>query len=107
MYNERAFNCEIDGIKFLSLSMAGRLLITLDTPKSQITYAALDEASGDSHMGMNSIDATLEEAERITKIIITHCTERLEKGETFADIFKTGEVGFAGHNFGKKAEQPA
>lgn len=101
MHKERAFNCQIGDIKFLSLSMAGRLIITLDTPKSQISYIALDEETGDSKMGVKSIDATLQEAKRITESFITECKSRFEKEEKFADIFKTGEVGFAGHTFGK------
>jgi hypothetical protein len=113
MYEERAFNCPIEDIKFLSLSMAGRLMITLDTPNSQITFKGIDEKEGDSRMGTNSIDASINEAERITNAVIESCNKRFEKGETFADIFQIGKVEFAGQSFGKKpkkakkAEQPA
>ncbi|MFA7717919.1 MAG: hypothetical protein WC875_04345 [Candidatus Absconditabacterales bacterium] len=107
MYKERAFNCQVGDIKFLSLSMAGRLLITLDTPTTQISYMAVDEEKCDSRMGVNSIEATLEEAKTITESFISSCTKRFNGGEKFSDIFKTGEVGFAGHAFGKKAEQSA
>lgn len=111
MYKERAFDMPIEGISFRSLSMAGRLMITLDTPNAQITYIAVDEEKGDSRMGVNSIDGTLWEAEEITRKVISICTQRFEKGESFADIFKIGKVGFAGRSFGtdnkeKKSEQP-
>lgn len=101
MYPERAFNSQIGNIKFLSLSMAGRLLITLDTPNAQISYIALDEETGDSHMGIQSIDGTLVEVKKITETFITECKNRFEKGEKFTDIFHTGKVGFVGQTFGQ------
>lgn len=101
MYKERSFNCEFGSVKFLSVSLAGRLLITLDTPQSQISFMALDEEKGDSRMGVNSIDATLNEAKRITEEIISIVTKEFESGKTFTDIFKTGKVIFAGQEFGK------
>ena len=101
MYLERAFNIEIEGIKFLSLSTAGRLLITLDTPTMQISYIATDEENGDSRMGVNSIEGTIAEAKEITEKFIASCEKLFGEGKTFHDIFKTGKVGFAGHTFGK------
>lgn len=101
MYKERAFNCQIGDIKFLSLSMAGRLMITLDTPKSQISYIGLDEETGDSKMGIKSIDGTLQEIRRITEKFIASCEKLFNEGKTFSDIFKVGQVGFAGQTFGK------
>lgn len=102
MYKERSFNCDIGSVKFLSVSMAGRLLITLDTTKSQISFMALDEKEGDSRMGVNSIDSTLNEAKRITEEVISIVTKEFESGKTFTEIFKIGKVVFAGHEFGKE-----
>jgi hypothetical protein len=77
-------------------------LITLDTPTAQISYKAADEKMGDSCMGVNSIEGTLKEADDITEKFIASCDKLFNKGKTFQEIFKAGEVGFAGHTFGKK-----
>ena len=105
MYTERAFNFEIDeNIKFLSFSCAGRLIITLDTKHDQISYIALDEKEVDWNMGVKSIDATLDRAEEITDKVILKCLEKFEEGKNFKEVFKIGQIGFAGHVFGTPAE---
>jgi len=105
MYKERAFNFTIDeNVTFLLFSCAGRLIITLDTEHDQISYIALDEKEGDCHMGVKSIDATLDRAEEITDQVILKCLEKFEEGKNFKEVFKTGQVGYAGCTFGKPAE---
>lgn len=105
MYKERSFNFEIDeNIKFLSFSCAGRLIITLDTKDNQISYIALDQKKGDCNMGVKSIDATLDRAEEITDKAILKCLEKFEEGKSFKEVFKTGQIGFAGQCFGTPAE---
>jgi len=102
MYKERTFNFELNEIKFRSFACAGRLLITLEKGEADISYAALDEAEEDCRMGVNSLHATITDAQNITQEFILGCLERFGKGEQFSDIFKTGTVCFAGQIVGNE-----
>jgi hypothetical protein len=100
MYEHRSFDFKIGDITFRSLSMAGRLLITLEKGNAQVTYAALDQKKGDCRMGSNGFNGTIQEVEQITNTIIFDLLEQFGSGKTAKDVLKTGKVGFAGQVFG-------
>ncbi|HRX63480.1 MAG TPA: hypothetical protein P5060_00015 [Candidatus Absconditabacterales bacterium] len=100
MYEHRAFKFKIGDISFRSLSMAGRLLITLEKGEAQVTYAAVDQKEGDCRMGSNGFNGTIAEIEQITNTVIFDLLEYFGSGKTPVDIMKTGKVGYAGHVFG-------
>ena len=84
-------------LSFATMTMAGRVMVTLtDTDTGdQVTFKGEDVESGDSHIGVGSIDATLSKAELMTKQFVDYFTPLFEI-HTFNEIMSPGAVIFAG-----------